>query len=827
MPLYSIDTIASILHAAYLQKANTADMIEHLQIDSRRIIHPQTVLFFALQTTRRDGHDFIKECYSKGVRNFIVQKKIAVTDFADANFLLVDDTLHALQQLAAHHRSQFNTLSRPGGIPVIGITGSNGKTIVKEWLNQLLSDQFTIVRSPKSYNSQVGVPLSVWHIKEEHTLGIFEAGISQTGEMENLQHIIQPTIGVLTNIGEAHAVGFANKQQKLDEKVKLFSSADTIICSTEKLNLLKLSANNLFTWGSNGSNDLVITAIKKQVAVTEICYTHKNREEKISIHFTDDASVENAVTCLAVCLYLHLSTDQLREKFLQLRPVSLRLELKSGIHNTTIINDSYSADLSSFAIALNMLQQQRQHKTKTLILSDFPLTAEQEKEAYTSIAKLIQSHAVNRLITVGEKAKQYLAQLLPSSIQLQNFSSTNELMEHISSLNFHNESILIKGARVFELDKVAQLLEQKTHQTVLEINLTAIARNIKEYQKKLKPSTKIMAMVKAFSYGSGSYEIANLLQFLKADYLAVAFTDEGVDLRKAGITLPIMVMNPEPVTFDALTEHNLEPELFSFSILHAFEEYAEKEALTDYPVHLKIDTGMHRLGFMQNELPGLCEELKKKNYFTIQSVFSHLAASEDEKEDAFTLQQSKLFEEACDYIQSQLQYTFIKHLDNSNGTLRHPQLQYDMVRLGIGMYGISSFAGKLNLEEALTLKTTIAQVKHLQPGDTVGYNRRGIISKPSITATVRIGYADGYPRNLSNGKGYMLVNGQQAPVIGTVCMDMTMLDVTDIADIKEGDEVLVFGKQLSIDKLAQWSQTIPYEIMTGISQRVKRVYFEE
>ncbi len=820
MPMYSIDRIARVLHAAYLQQANTTDAIEHLQIDSRKIIHAQSTLFFALQTGRRDGHGFIKECYNKGVRNFIVQKNMEATGFADANFLLVDDTLKALQQIAAYHRSQFNT-------PVIGITGSNGKTIVKEWLNQLLSDQFNIVRSPKSYNSQVGVPLSVWHMKEEHTLGIFEAGISQAGEMEQLLQIIQPTIGILTNIGEAHDDGFTDQQQKLNEKIKLFANAEVLICSPEKLNTLQLPGSNLFTWGKNNNNDLIIQTVKKQYTKTEIHFSCQNKEETISIPFIDDASIENAITCLAVCLYLHISTDQLKDKFLLLRPVSLRLELKSGIHHTTILNDSYSADLSSFAIALNMLQQQRQHKNKTLILSDFPLTADQEADVYASIAKLIQSHAVNRLITVGEKSKHYLTEYIPSSIQIQSFASTHELAEQIALLNFHNETILIKGARLFELDKIAQLLELKTHQTVLEINLTAIARNIKEYQKLLKPSTKIMAMVKAFSYGSGSYEIANLLQFLKADYLAVAFTDEGVELRKAGITLPIMVMNPEPVTFDALTEHNLEPELFSFSILNSFEEYLEKEAITDYPVHIKIDTGMHRLGFMKEELQQLCEHLKKKNYFTVQSVFSHLAASEDETEDAFTLQQATLFEEACNYIQTQIQYPFLRHLDNSNGTLRHPQLQYDMVRLGIGMYGISSFANQLKLEEALSLKTTIAQLKHVQPGDTVGYNRKGIISQPSVIATVRIGYADGYPRNLSNGKGFMLVNGRQALVIGTVCMDMTMLDVTTIEGVQEGDEVVVFGKQPSINQLAIWSNTISYEIMTGISQRVKRVYFEE
>jgi len=570
----------------------------------------------------------------------------------------------------------------------------------------------------------------------------------------------------------------------------------------------------------------VINEVKKQLSETIISFTTVALADSITIPFTDEASVENAISCLTACLYLQVPMNELKEKFTRLRPVSLRLELKSGLHNTTIINDSYSADLSSLTIALNMLQQQGQHAKRSVILSDFQVTQEQEVEIYTSIADLLQHHRIDRLITVGEKTKHLLAPLIQVDVDVHNFSSTTDLAEHLPALDFHNETILIKGARVFELDRIAQMLEHKTHQTVLEINLSAIARNIRAHQQLLRPSTKIMAMVKAFSYGSGSYEIANLLQFMKADYLAVAFTDEGVALRKAGITLPIMVMNPEPVTFDALIDHNLEPELFSFSILNAFESFLEKEGISSYPVHLKIDTGMHRLGFMPQELAALAM-LLKKNSFTVQTVFSHLAASEDPAEDAFTLAQAKLFEEACVFLQSTLDYTFIRHLDNSNGTIRHPQLQYDMVRLGIGMYGITSAAAQLHLEEALQLKTTIAQIKQLQPGDTVGYNRRGIITRPSTIATVRIGYADGYPRNLSNGKGYMLVNGKHAPVIGNVCMDMTMLDITGIADVREGDEVIVFGPGLSIVEVAKQSQTIAYELMTGISQRVKRVYFEE
>ncbi|MEJ8816817.1 bifunctional UDP-N-acetylmuramoyl-tripeptide:D-alanyl-D-alanine ligase/alanine racemase [Lacibacter sp. H407] len=820
MSHYRIDRIAGILQAVCLQQADVTCNIEHLLIDSRRVIHPPTALFFALLTSRRDGHDYIKEAYSKGVRNFIVQKKITVDQFPEANILLVVDTLSALQRLTAYHRSQFN-------IPVIGITGSNGKTIVKEWLYQLLSDHFTIIRSPKSYNSQVGVPLSVWQLQSHHTLAIFEAGVSQKGEMDKLEKIIQPTLGILTNIGEAHADGFADMQEKLNEKSILFLNASTLICSTEKLNGLSFTHTNIISWGKETDNTIVLKNITKKITETSIDFTNGSVNDTIVIPFIDDASIENAITCLCVCAYLQIPFEEVREKFNQLRPVSLRLELKSGLHNTTIINDSYSADLSSFIIALNMLQQQWQHPGRTVILSDFQLTADQEPTVYASVAALIKSHFVKRLITVGEKTKQFLLPLIPASIEMFSFSSTAELLEQFASLSFHNETILIKGARVFELDRVAQLLEQKTHQTVLEINLTAIARNIKAHQQLLHPSTRIMAMVKAFSYGSGSYEIANLLQFMKADYLAVAFTDEGVDLRKAGITLPIMVMNPEPATFDVLVEQNLEPELFSFSILHAFEQYLEQEGINSYPVHLKIDTGMHRLGFMPEELPALCQQLTAKNTFTVQSVFSHLAASEDVNEDAFTLLQSKRFEDACAFIEIQLNYSFIRHLDNSSGTIRHPQLQYDMVRLGIGMYGISPVSGNLQLEEALRLKTTIAQIKILQPGETVGYNRKGIINRPSKIATVRIGYADGYPRNLSNGIGYMLANGQKAPVIGTICMDMTMLDVTDIPNVREGDEVIVFGPTLSVNDVAKQSQTIAYELMTGISQRVKRVYFEE
>jgi Alr-MurF fusion protein len=819
MSSYSVNTIETILKAEVVQTSDDV-AIEQLCIDSRRIVHPAHTLFFALKTERRNGHHFIKQCYEKGVRCFVVSEKADYTSYTEAHFLLVADTLQALQQLAAYHRKQFS-------IPVIGITGSNGKTIVKEWLYQLLGDQYNIARSPKSYNSQVGVPLSVWQIQPHHTLALFEAGISQKGEMKNLQEIIQPTIGVFTNLGDAHKEGFENDEEKFKEKALLFQDAATIIYSPQQNKGLRFEKSNheIIIWGTEADNDLQLLKAEKKNQTTSISFLWKGQTIEGILPFTDEASLHNALTCITVCLHLQMNVQELLQKLKQLKPVSLRLELKKGNHHCTLINDSYSADVNSFELALNFLMQQKQHQTKTIILSDFATGKEQEAATYQSLAQLINNHAVSKVVTVGTVIQTYFPTQLSSNIQYSAFTNIDELIHYLPSLGFSNEAILIKGARSFGLEQLMPLLEQQVHQTVLEINLTAIANNIKAIRSLLNPDVKLMAMVKAFSYGSGSYEIANTVQYHGVDYLAVAFADEGVELRKAGITLPIMVMNPEAVTFDALIEYNLEPELYSIQITNAFVAYLQQEGLSNYPVHIKIDTGMHRLGFMQHELPMLLDLLQKENFFSVQSVFSHLAAAEDGTEDAFTNEQATLFDEACKAIEAVSGDAFLKHISNTSGILRHQDLQYDLVRMGIGLFGIASTNHLL--EEALTLKTTIAQLKHLQPGDTVGYNRKGIITKPSVIATVRIGYADGYPRSLSNGIGHMLIKGMQAPVIGTVCMDMTMLDVTHIAGVQEGDEVLVFGKQLSINQLAQWSGTIPYEIMSGISQRVKRVYFEE
>lgn len=815
-------------------------IIEHLLLDSRKIYSPANSLFFALKGERRDGHFFIPELYKKGVRNFVVAERIEASAYPEAHFLLVENTLTALQKLAAHHRLQFN-------IPVIGITGSNGKTIVKEWLYQLLHEDDNIVRSPKSYNSQIGVPLSVWQMKEQNKLAIFEAGISQHGEMEKLEAIIRPTIGVLTNIGEAHSEGFKDQQDKLAEKLKLFKEAGILIAPGDDdliYKTVKASGIPCFLWGTKKGLDAEIVFVKKEKLQTNIAINYlQNPSDKLqtinfSIPFTDDASIENAITCCCTLLAMRYEKEKISERMKQLHPVNMRLELKKGINHCTIINDSYSADISSLEIALNFLDQQSSGTKKTAILSDFLQSALPDAELYTIILYNLKKHGITRLIGIGEKISDYLKQQFGKpgdELKTELYSSTQDFIKQFRSSHFKEETVLVKGARVFAFEQIVQLLEQKVHQTVLEINLNAIAHNLKEYQKILKPSTKVMAMVKAFAYGSGGAEIGGILQYHKVDYLGVAYADEGVELRRAGIGLPVMVMNPEENAFESIVENNLEPEIFSFELLQSFDAFLQQEGLQQFPIHIEIETGMNRLGFSINEMEKLSDALLATTSFKVQSVFSHLAASEEAQQDEFTLDQYTKFTKASDELKEKLGYSFLCHVANSAATIRHPQMQMDMVRLGIGLYGIDSAdSHKLNLQTVATLRSTIAQLKHLHAGESVSYNRKGIVHRESVIATVRIGYADGYPRRLGNSVGKVWVKtllqdgyGKLVPVIGTVCMDMIMIDVTGIEGIKEGDEVIIFGKELPVQQLAQWADTIPYEIMTGISQRVKRVYFEE
>jgi Alr-MurF fusion protein len=822
---YKLSDIARIINAE--QTIVVDSIIEQILLDSRKVHSSATLIFFALKGIRRDGHQFIPELYKKGVRNFVVSEKIDTAAYSQSNFLFVKNTLAALQQLVAYHRSQFD-------IPVIGITGSNGKTIVKEWLYQLLHDDFNIVRSPKSYNSQIGVPLSVWQMNEQHRLAIFEAGISEPGEMEKLQKLIQPTIGILTNIGEAHSEGFRSQEEKLTEKLKLFNSSDILIAPGDDdliTKMLDSLVTKSFYWGKREGVDARIVSIKKVNLRTEITISYKQQTINFSIPFTDDASIENAVTCCCILLVLGYENDAIAERMKGLTPVNMRLELKKGINNCSIINDSYSADLSSLEIALNFLNQQSAGTKKTVILSDFLQSALSDEELYAHILLNLKKHKISRLIGVGERISNHLQHLVLSpdkKLHIELFASTADFIKQFRSFQFKEETILVKGARVFAFEQFVQLLEQKVHQTVLEINLNAIAHNLKQYQKHLQPSTKIMAMVKAFAYGSGGAEIAGILQYHKVEYLGVAYGDEGVELRKAGITLPIMVMNPEESAFEVIVENNLEPEIYSFELFQAFDSFLKLEGLQQYPIHIEIETGMNRLGFATTEMEKLAEELLTTSSFKVQSVFSHLAASEEAVQDSFTIEQFQKFVKASKQLQDKLGYSFIRHIANSAATIRHPQLQMDMVRLGIGLYGVdNSNSNKLNLQTVATLKSTIAQIKHLKAGESVSYNRKGIVTRDSIIATIRIGYADGYPRRLGNGIGKIWIKGILVAVIGTVCMDMIMIDITAISAVQEGDEVIIFGNALSVQQVAQWAETIPYEIMTGISQRVKRVYFEE
>lgn len=828
---YFIDNIAATIKAKWLVQHDNA-LIEQLLIDSRKLIFPQSSLFFALKGPRRDGHSFINQLYKKGVRNFVVSEAVDVTTLADANVLQVSDPLQALQNLVASHRKQFS-------LPVIGITGSNGKTIVKEWLNQLLDEQYTIIRSPKSYNSQIGVPLSVWPLNEQHELAIFEAGISQPGEMEQLQKIIQPTIGIFTNVGEAHSEGFVNVRQKVNEKLQLFRHVETLIyCQDDhEINsgvaaLWQQIPNDkrfeIFSWSMMSEATLQIRMVYKDGAKTTITASYREQEMSIEIPFTDNASVENAIHCWCVLMYLKVPQEVIVQQMQQLGPVAMRLELKKGINNCSIINDSYSADLSSFTIALDFLSQQQQHKKKTVVLSDILQSGRSEKDLYAEVARLLQQRQVSRLIGIGERISHHQNIFNAAGIpELAFYSSVDAFIKELSHIPFKDETILLKGARIFELEQIDRLLQQKVHQTVLEIDLTAVAHNLKQFQQLLKPATKMMGMVKAFSYGSGSYEIANALQFHRIDYLAVAYADEGVELRKAGINLPVMVMNPDESTFDVLVQYNLEPDLYSPGILLLFEDFVKKQGIQQYPVHIELETGMNRLGFSLAELPVVINSLRSP-FFKVQSVFTHLASSEEPQQDAYTNQQGELYMKMAEQIQAVLAYPFIRHVVNTAGIIRHPHWHLDMVRLGIGLYGgDSSGEGGLDLREVSTLKSTIAQIKDLKEGETVSYGRKGVATQNTRIATVRIGYADGYPRRLGHGAGKMLVNGHLAPVIGTVCMDMTMIDITNISHVQEGDEVIVFGGALPVKLVAHWAQTIPYELLAGISQRVKRIYFEE
>lgn len=825
---YIASEISRIIGGEFISEFDQQTIITDILIDSRRLIDAVNSVFIALVSKKNDGHKYIHELYQKGVRNFIVSRKPEnLEEYTDSNFIYVPDTLKSLQLLGAHHRSQFE-------IPVIGITGSNGKTIVKEWLYQLLCDDLNIVRSPKSYNSQIGVPLSVWQIKRSHDFAIFEAGISEPEEMDKLQKIILPTIGIFTNIGNAHDENFIHLAQKIGEKLKLFTKVDTLVYCVDHGEIQEtiiraeiLRSIRPFTWSRKQAADLMITGTSSTESTSIINGKYDQQDIRIEIPFTDHASIENAINCWATLLLLGYDNEIIARRMSKLQPIAMRLELKEGINNCTIINDSYNSDINSLSIALDFLNQQKQHKNKTLIISDILQSGRNDVDLYTDIGLLLQKKGVEKLIGIGPGISKQRDKFFNEK---HFFTSTSEFLRKYSFSSFHNESILLKGARIFEFEQISQALQQKAHETKLEINLNALIHNLDYFRAKLKPKTKVMAMVKAFSYGSGSFEIANVLQYHQVDYLAVAYADEGVELRKAGINLPVMVMNPDEESFDNIIMHSLEPEIYNFRVLEMLEMAIEKNIIpANKPVkiHIKLDTGMHRLGFEEKDLDPLVDRLKENRMIYVQSIFTHLAASDDPAHDEFSRAQIDRFDKMSERIKVHCGHPVLLHVLNSAGIARFPDAHYDMIRTGISLYGVSSDAEEQKeLQNVSTLKSNISQIKRIPKGETIGYDRKCTAGKDMTMAVVPVGYADGLRRKLGNKRGKIFVNGSLAPIVGNICMDMCMIDITGIP-AEEGDEVIIFGKERPIAELASELETIPYEILTGISRRVKRIYFQE
>ncbi|RTZ10124.1 bifunctional UDP-N-acetylmuramoyl-tripeptide:D-alanyl-D-alanine ligase/alanine racemase [Flavobacterium sp. GSP27] len=788
--------------------------IDSISIDSRSLQNGPKTLFFALVGANTDAHLYLKNLIASGVQNFVVTH-IPEDCEGKANFYVVTNTLLALQQFAAAYRSFFD-------FPVIGLTGSNGKTIVKEWLNFLLSPDYNVIRSPKSYNSQIGVPLSVIAINEKHNLGIFEAGISTVSEMEKLEKIIKPTIGILTNIGTAHDEGFADISDKIKEKLKLFQDVQVIIYhKNPTIDLLIRPDTAVFCWSYNDAKASVLITKKGVLDKTVLTVLQNNNKFDIKIPFQDEASIENAISCLMVLLYFKYDDRTIQNRMELLYPVEMRLKVKNGINNSSIIDDSYSSDFQSLKIALDFLESQKQYKKKTVILSDIFQSGLPNDVLYSKVAELIVSNRITRVIGIGETISAFKNKFANCST----FQNTAAFVADFENLDFGNETILIKGARSFQFEEIVYLLEEKTHETVLEINLNAISYNLNFFKSKLLPKVKIMVMVKAFGYGNGGLEIAKLLEHHKVDYLGVAFADEGISLKNGGINLPIMVLNPENTSFSAIIQHQLEPEIYCLKGLYAFLKIAKQKNLKHFPIHIKFDTGMHRLGFEENTLDELIAALRGNSTVQIKSILSHLATSDDLEHMDFAHSQINLFEKVSSKLMSELQIKPLRHILNTSGISNFMDSQYDMVRLGIGLYGVSNDAQEQKqLENVGTLKSVISQIRTIAAGESVGYGRRFVAEKPTKIATIPIGYADGISRGWGDGLGFVMIKNTKAYIVGSICMDMLMVDVTGI-ECKEGDSILIFGENPTVSFIAQKLNTIPYEILTSISQRVKRVFY--
>lgn len=830
---YTANDIASILELPLTQASSI--VLEQLLTDSRRLVFAPQTLFFALPGPRRDGHEFIESLYDQGVRCFVVNKQVDLSELktycTEAIFFEVPNCLTALQKIATYHRARFE-------MPVIGITGSNGKTTVKEWLYQLLHTSFNIVRSPRSFNSQVGVPLSVWKMDSSYDLAIFEAGISTTHEMEQLATIIKPTIGVLTHMGPAHAEGFTSMTEKIKEKLQLFELVNTFIYGKDQIQGYDLESDasvfkrpvTFYSWSRIAPATLVVTSEINKGNHTLLSLLYAGDLFEVEIPVTDKASVENVVLCILTLLAIGKDFTFITERIKQLTAVDMRMQLKKGINGCTFINDSYNLDFDSFVAAGFYLQAQAAERASSIIVSDFSETGQSSKDLYTKVAKHAAALDLKRFIGIGPQIKKRQSvienEFSTTATKLYFFDSTELFLQQFRLQDFSNEIILLKGARVFEFERIANWLEQKMHETVLEINLTALAQNVKQIQNTIGASTKLMAVVKAFSYGNGSAEVARTLAAVKTDYLAVAYVDEGVELRRAGIHLPIMVMSPNEAGFEAMVAYGLEPEIFSFEIYEAFVSYLNVQGIEAYGIHLKINTGMNRLGFEPSDAPLLAQQLVKDKCMVVKSVMSHLVASDASEHDAFTREQIDIFEKVCNILKANIGYSFIRHIANSQALQRHPGSRLDMVRVGIGLYGTSAAANSV-IRRVATLKTTIAQIRQVSAGSSVGYDRAAMMEKDTRIATVRIGYADGYDRRFSSGVGKMYINGVLCPVVGLVCMDMTMIDVSAVKDISINDEVEIFGEHIAIETLAAWSGINMYEMMSGINARVKRIYIEE
>ena len=812
---YRISDIAHIINA---ERTGSEDaLINWLLIDSRSLCFPKETLFFAIRTNRNDGHKYIGELYKRGVRNFIVSSLPADIDqYPQSNFLLVHDTLQAMQQLAAYHREQFD-------IPVIAITGSNGKTTVKEWLYQLLSPDFNVCRSPRSYNSQVGVPLSLWLLNQHNDVAIIEAGISNPNEMDNLNRMIRPTISVITNIGEAHQENFFTKEGKCDEKLKLMRNCETAVVNLQDEFITKVARQEILNKVKNWP---MVRSVEKKGTSATITYTLNGKQGQYTIPFIDNAAIENSVTCLATCASLEgVNLEAICARMATLEPVAMRLEVKDGINGCTLINDTYNSDIHSLDIALDFMSRRpdTQSQKRTLILSDILQSGEASRTLYAKVAEMAEQRGIEKVIGVGEaisSCSQYF------KMDAYFFKTTEDLIASEVFASLNNEFILIKGARRYHFDRLSDLLTLKVHQTILEVNLNALIENLHYYRSFMEPETKMVCMVKASAYGIGSLETSKTLQDQGVDYLAVAVADEGADLRKAGITSNIMVMNPEMTSFKMLFDYRLEPEVYNFQLLEALIYAAEKEGITNFPIHVKLDTGMHRLGFdPKADIDRLITRLSKQSALIPCSVFSHFVGSDADEFDSFSRQQFEMYDEASRKLQAAYSHKILRHICNSAGIEHFPKYHLDMVRLGLGLYGINPRNNEV-INNVATLKTTILQIRNVPAGDTVGYSRKGKIDHDCRIAAIPIGYADGLNRKLGNGNCYYMVHGQKAPYVGNICMDVCMIDVTGI-ECSEGDYVTIFGDELPVTVLSDAIGTIPYEILTSVSTRVQRVYTQE